>query len=169
MGVGKRLPNISLSRSVKFCGSGGNDVLNGGAGKDKLFGGTGADTLNGGAKDDILKGQGGSDTLVGGAGKDTLTGGAGADKFVFNAASDSVYGARGDVITDFNVGVDLIDLSAFGVGFISTDSFSGVAEVRVITKGSDTVVRVDVDGDGNVDMTILLEGIAGLTATDFLL
>lgn len=71
-------------------GNGGDDILRGAKGKDRLFGGDG---------DDIL---------IGGKAKDILNGGAGADTFVFAAKQGK------DVIQDFEDGVDLIDLSAFG-------------------------------------------------------
>jgi serralysin len=62
----------------------------------------------GGAGDDTLTGAGGNDTLRGGAGNDTLTGGAGADTFVFAAGDDA------DIITDFETGIDTLDLTSFG-------------------------------------------------------
>jgi Ca2+-binding RTX toxin-like protein len=75
------------------------NVLTGGASADQLFGGAGADSLNGSA---------GRDVLSDGEGEDTLTGGADADVFVL--APD---GAT-DWITDFQLGVDRIDLSEWG-------------------------------------------------------
>lgn len=71
-----------------------------GTGKDdRLLGRSSADTLSGGAGDDFLHD---------GAGADRLTGGAGADVFVFCADTST------DVITDFELGVDRIDLSDWG-------------------------------------------------------
>jgi serralysin len=80
-------------------GGAGNDVLTGGAGADLLIGGAGADTLTGGAGDDVL---------IAGGGIDVLTGGAGADSFVLTACGDR------PVITDFEVGVDRINLDDWG-------------------------------------------------------
>ncbi|MGB7242196.1 MAG: calcium-binding protein, partial [Sulfitobacter sp.] len=60
------------------------------------------------ATDDHLSGGNGDDRLIDFAGADTLTGGAGADTFVL-VADDS-----DDHISDFEVGVDLIDVSAWG-------------------------------------------------------
>ena len=103
-------------------GDAGDDWVDGGAGDDKLFGSYGNDTLKGGAGNDYLDGgsgiQGndrldggtGNDTLVGGFGIDTMTGGTGADRFVFESKAD--FGGSGwDTITDFQHGVDKIDLS----------------------------------------------------------
>ncbi|MGB7416334.1 MAG: M10 family metallopeptidase C-terminal domain-containing protein, partial [Thermosynechococcaceae cyanobacterium] len=62
----------------------------------------GDDLLIGGLTNDILRGEDGNDTL---------TGGAGADTFVFG------FGDLGaDVITDFQNGIDLLDVSAFNFG-----------------------------------------------------
>ena len=89
---------------------GGNDRLDGGKGDDVLNGGIGADRLNGGA---------GDDQLDGGADNDILTGGAGAD--IFNIALDRAPtrnfpegepNPNHDQVTDFEVGIDKIGLSA---------------------------------------------------------
>ncbi|MEI4473073.1 M10 family metallopeptidase C-terminal domain-containing protein [Frigidibacter sp. MR17.24] len=63
------------------------------------------DLLIGGAGADQILGNGGDDILVDGAGSDTMRGGSGADLFVLSAD-----GSR-DVILDFEVGTDRLDLS----------------------------------------------------------
>ena len=150
-------------------GRGGNDELWGQRGNDLLKGATGADALHGGAGADTLAGGGGADTLAGGTGRDRLTGGAGADHFVFGSAAE----AKGDTITDFSVkGGDLIDLSGLDVelSFIGSDAFSGAAgELRFVTRGGDTRVQADLDGDGRADFNLVLTGEKALTAEDFLL
>lgn len=55
---------------------------------------------------DKLVGTAGDDILIGGKGHDVLTGGAGRDTFVFKHLKDGI-----DKITDFKIGVDLIDVS----------------------------------------------------------
>lgn len=94
----------------KLSGGSGNDALDGGAGSDTLDGGLGNDRLVGGSGTDTLKGGSGDDVLIGGAGKDSLSGGAGNDTFVF-LKEDST--SPGDVINDFEVGYDRIDVSAY--------------------------------------------------------
>jgi Ca2+-binding RTX toxin-like protein len=93
-------------------GLGGADTLNGGGGSDILRGGRSADKLFGGAGDNIL---------IGGAGKDKLNGGTGSDPFVFNRAPHSPNSSDRDVIQDFELGIDRIDLS--GVTVIQDGDF----------------------------------------------
>lgn len=151
-------------------GGAGNDTLYGGEGNDRLKGNIGDDTLYGGNGNDFLKGQAGNDTLVGGAGKDTLRGGTGSDTFVFNLASDSTM-TQNDRIMDFEVGIDQINLSAVAsFSFIGGDQFSGTeAEIRAIEVNGNTILRIDVDGDGVADMKIFMAGSLALTVDDFIL
>lgn len=72
-----------------------------------LTGTTGGDLLIGGAGADTITAGGGADILTDGAGTDRMTGGAGADIFVLAADGQA------DVITDFQVGLDRIDLSGW--------------------------------------------------------
>ena len=65
-------------------------------------------TLHDTAGNDVMDGRGGDDVLISTRGNDTMTGGAGADTFVFNPSGGTV------TITDFEDGVDLLDISAFG-------------------------------------------------------
>jgi Ca2+-binding RTX toxin-like protein len=87
----------------------GNDFLNGQAGNDTILGGTGADSLYGEIGNDVLDGGENDDFLWGGQGDDTLTGGAGADTFYYSSFSDF---NTVDTITDFQQGVDKINLGA---------------------------------------------------------
>ncbi|NOJ14137.1 VWA domain-containing protein, partial [Vibrio splendidus] len=68
----------------------------------------GADTIEGGEGKDIIYGQGGNDILIGGLGDDILTGGDGDD--IFKWVDEPLDDYR-DVIADFEVGSDSIDLS----------------------------------------------------------
>ena len=112
-------------------GGDGADIIKGGSGSDDLFGGGGADTLSGGSGNDFLQGdddlqtfaQAGADVLSGGSGNDILfggckadimSGGSGADTFLYRVGlgleNESKVG-EADVITDFQVGLDKIDVS----------------------------------------------------------
>lgn len=79
------------------------EALTGSSADDALVGGAGHDTLNGGAGDDII---------FDGAGSDRMTGGAGEDLFILSADGEK------DVITDFEPGIDRLDLSSW-VGLTS--------------------------------------------------
>jgi Ca2+-binding RTX toxin-like protein len=97
-GTGNALDNV-------ITGNGLDNLLSGGAGNDILYGGAGNDKLMGGD---------GNDRLVGGDGLDYLTGGAGNDVFVAEIGGGKIASKAGmisvDVITDFVVGQDKIDL-----------------------------------------------------------
>ena len=155
-------------------GNKGDNDLNGGSGIDTLFGGVGNDVLNGGADDDILRGGAGNDILVGGTGLDVMFGGTGPDVFVFETVADSGTGALRDRIRDFEIGIDLIDLSGLSdeeFSFEGTTGFSatGPSLYYSVNAAGRAIVRLDVDGDGAQDMQILLNDVTLLTADDFIL
>lgn len=102
----------------KLYGDAGDDELYGGEGNDSLYGGEGDDTLHGDAGDDLLEGGAGDDSLDGGEGNDSLDGGAGNDYLDGGAGADTLTGGEGfdtfvagigDLITDFNAGIDAAD------------------------------------------------------------
>lgn len=114
--------------------------LTGTAVGDFLTGSDGADAIIGGA---------GSDLITGGAGNDLLTGDAGGapdgtadiDVFVFDAMSGT------DQILDFQNGVDVIDITAFGPGFDVAAIVAAATEANgnvTITLNDDTsIILID--------------------------
>jgi Ca2+-binding RTX toxin-like protein len=90
-------------------GRGGNDLLYGQVGNDTVIGGSGNDRLVGDVGDDRLIGGSGIDDVWGGWGNDVMTGGADADVFWYGSKSDIF---AFDTITDFQHGVDKINLAA---------------------------------------------------------
>jgi Ca2+-binding RTX toxin-like protein len=163
---------------LTLTGSAANGTGN--AASNKLFGNLFANTLSGLGSNDILIGGGGGDTLNGGAGRDVMTGGADADHFVFQALSDSVVGGGRDLIKDFVIGSDIIDLADIDANtlladdqaftFIGAGGFTHTAgELQAKAFGANTLVSGDVDGNGKADFQILLSGSVALQATDFLL
>jgi Ca2+-binding RTX toxin-like protein len=150
----------------------GDDIIEGGSGNDTLRAGQGDDEVFGGSGDDFIRGGAGEDIINGGIGSDTMFGGSDGDSFVFVSALDSPDVAGRDVIQDFTVGDDIIDLSAFsGLSFIGDSGFSGSgAEVRVTDPNSIGRVKiyVDTDGDGTADMKIILNNTTTLSEDDFL-
>ncbi|PZW64995.1 putative secreted protein (type I secretion substrate) [Pseudomonas sp. URMO17WK12:I6] len=132
-----------------------NRVLAGTSGNDSLLGSDSADTLLGLAGNDSLSGGAGDDKLDGGAGMDTLTGGAGADTFVFSNRLDSYRnyntgGANlGDLITDFDITADKIDLSAMGFTGLG-DGKNNTVYVALNSAGTKTYIKsLTADADGN--------------------
>lgn len=125
-------------------GGAGKDTLSGGEGNDNLFGGNGKDKLFGFAGDDDLFGGPGKDTLLGGVGNDTLFGGGGKDRLVGDEGADVfgfLKGQKGiDVIADFEVGIDKIDLTDFSTDFEKL-SFKNDGDDVIVTvgKGSNAV------------------------------
>ncbi|MCI4661579.1 MAG: M10 family metallopeptidase C-terminal domain-containing protein [Neomegalonema sp.] len=126
----------------RLYGDVGNDRLIGAAGADLLHGGAGVDTvdysgassgatinLDGGSGsgaaagdryyeienvigtdfDDVLIGNASDNLLAGGDGNDTFTGNGGADSFILAPADID----QTDRITDFELGIDKIDLTAY--------------------------------------------------------
>ena len=165
-------------------GLGGNDVLSGGTGNDNLSGGIGNDTLNGNSGNDTMVGGDGADRLVGGADVDLLTGGLGADRFVFATAAESGSGTTRDRITDFQPGLDRIDIGAFDanstLGGVQDFVFLPTAGAAITAAGQlhyrhDNVNGLTyVEGNTNANVTsmelqIVLTGIHTLTLGDFIL
>ncbi|MGV3490088.1 MAG: calcium-binding protein, partial [Devosia sp.] len=158
----------------------GNADATGDGNANKLTGNAAQNVLRGMGGNDILDGGVGNDTLIGGTGTDILIGGSGRDKFVFETLADSVVGAGRDIIRDFVVGHDTIDLSAIASGgqFLSTSgaAFTGTAnEIRFYqidqagTASDVTRVELDANGDGIADFQVDLTGLHALTRSDFLL
>ncbi|MGF1489340.1 MAG: calcium-binding protein [Prochloraceae cyanobacterium] len=138
-------------------GLGGNDLLRGEIGDDRLLGGKGSDILKGGIGKDRLLGGQGNDILVGQKGNDTLTGGQGEDIFLLEIENiNNIF----DVITDFQDGFDLIQLSP-----------SWKFEDLIITQGvgknlQDTLIKLS---ENNQTIAILSNtNYQSLTEIDFL-
>jgi VCBS repeat-containing protein len=114
--------------------------------------------LTGGHNDDTLTGGDGLDVLKGGAGVDQLKGGLGSDIFVFsNEDTGSGFGNR-DVILDFTIGQDKIDLRDVDqIGQFSGLDISMGSEVTIVawneTKQDNTVVVHEVELVGNITLS----------------
>lgn len=117
------------------------------------------DTIYGGSGNDLLDGGGAEDTLLGGVGDDTMTGGAGAGVFVLGPWSGS------DLITDFEDGVDQVDISRFG---LLASNYSNVVAPALTGAGGGSL-RLDLGQMGGNGI-VIIEGIGiGLVdASDFL-
>jgi uncharacterized protein (TIGR01370 family) len=173
-------------RADKLDGHAGNDTISGRSDNDRLDGGDGNDRLDGGSGNDTLLGGTGDDTIIGGSGRDVMTGGSGADSFVFMRIDDtSTWSSSRDVITDFEVGRDHIDLSAIDANTSASGNqaftllaaagapFTGAGQVRfsyaTISGVQHTIVEGNVDRSLGADFKIDLVGHLNLTSADFAL
>jgi len=104
----------------------------------EIVAGAGNDTIWAANGRDIIKGGTGDDTINGGAGNDTLTGGDGADVFQFTATAGS------DVITDFNVTDDTIELYYRAEDEHSNDDLSLLNGVLTWSAGDSNNVLIDM-------------------------
>ena len=182
---GSTAVTIDLAKTTaQVTGLGTDTILNienvtGGAGNDQIFGDGRWNLLKGGAGNDLLDGRTGLDRIQGGAGRDDMRGGVDGDVdvFIFAATGDSAVGSGRDLIRQFTRGVDDIDLAAIdaNIHMSGDQSFSfGGSTARAYGVWSSVVdgnqvVRADVNGDRVADMEIQVEGLANLTASDFLL
>lgn len=133
-------------------GGSGDDVLQGDEGNDALGGGAGSDNLQGGEGNDTLYGGEGEDTLSGGAGQDSMTGGAGGD--IFKYTLDDLDDSGPDVIHDFTVGQDVLNLDQL-LSDAGLDPANASDHVTLEEMDGNTLVSVDV-GDGFVDLVTLM-------------
>lgn len=132
----------------------------GGAGTDtliniqNLIGSDYNDHLTGDYEANVINGGLGNDVLVGGLGNDTLTGGAGHDTFKW-LAGDSGH----DLVTDFSLGADTLDLSKLLQGFgAGADSLDDFLHFKVMGSGADLVSSIAI-GSGGSTQTIDLAGV----------
>ena len=132
-------------------GSGDLDI-SGADGANWIRGNAGRNTLSGGSDDDRLDGRDGDDRLIGGLGNDVLEGGAGSDIF------EVALGDGTDLVLDFEIGTDQIDLTPTALGF----------ENLII---SDSVLGASVNyGFNGASGTLILAGVtaAQLSSADFI-
>lgn len=150
--------------SVNLALAGPQDTL--GDGVDRL---RSIENLVGSAFDDALTGDGRKNVLIGGSGQDTMAGGGGSDVFRFLALSDSsADAARADLILDLEADdrIDLraIDADAFKAGnqaFVLVGALDGHVRQAALSydAGADrTLLQLDVNGDGQADMTVAMAG-----------
>lgn len=104
-----------------------------------LTGNSVAETLTGNAGANVISAGAGNDTVDGGAGNDSLSGGSGADRFVFGLASGA------DVITDFGITQDTLDLHAYagGVAFGGGITLTQVGTATVVDLGGGNTITLN--------------------------
>uniref|UniRef100_UPI000AD98260 beta strand repeat-containing protein n=1 Tax=Pseudomonas sp. Q12-87 TaxID=177989 RepID=UPI000AD98260 len=138
----------TLSSIENLVGSNFNDTLTGDGASNRIDGGLGHDVLNGG---------GGDDLLIGGLGNNTLTGGSGADTFQWQAGNSGH-----DVITDFTLGTDKLDLSQLLQGENgSAASLDDYLHFTVSGSGASVMTSIDISAvaGATANQTIDLAGV----------
>ncbi|MGL5080107.1 MAG: S8 family serine peptidase [Microcoleaceae cyanobacterium] len=128
------------------------DVLYGSQADDFLFGGQANDLILGGQGDDEISGDDGNDTIHGDQGADQLTGGSGADTFVVAPGTGGSSLSQADLILDFAVGEDAIQLTA-GLTF---------ADLEILTNGENTVIQDQT----TAEIFVVLQGVDQETVTE---
>lgn len=149
--------------------------------------------VSGFAGDIVVIGSDGDDTITDNTETNTLTGNDGADTFSFvtmNANGTGLTLAKADVITDFEHGVDVIELDVSNAASFSADayyegsaaSFSAFLTLATtqmtsspednlvaVQVGNDVYVAVDMDNGDSVDTVIVLTGVStsSLNFADF--
>jgi Ca2+-binding RTX toxin-like protein len=164
------IDHFEVGIAQRIYGFAGDDNITAGYSDDTIFGGLGDDTILANAGDDVAVGGDGDDFILGGAGNDSLHTGEGADQvfggqgddFVFlvdDGQVDNIYFNAGDdfdVIDNFELGVDQVNLGNFG--------FNSFAEIEaLITYSGDQAMLSLGNGD-----TIIFTGLDGtLSESDF--
>ena len=129
----------------------------GSAVSDILTGGNGGDVRSGGAGQDLLQGGDGRDILMDGTGNDTLSGGADTDIFVLTRD-----GAE-DVITDYQVGIDRLDLTGWGrIYSVSGLDIVQTANGAIITFQDEVLVVQSANGQPIDPLAFLSPDLFGL-------
>jgi serralysin len=103
---------INLAARTASGGSLGDDAVRG---FDRIIASKYNDTITGGSAVETIEAGAGKDIIAGGRGNDILWGGADADTFVWAGRGDinsKTTGRSVDTIKDFNVGADVLDVSA---------------------------------------------------------
>ncbi len=136
------------------------DIINSGAGDDYIVAGDGDDIINAEAGDDIIYGGAGNDTINAGSGKDTIylegdldiiSGGSDADVFKLSYQDQVAKSGLTNLIKDFELGVDILDLS-------NVKSIRSMDDISISTtyQNGKTYAKIDVGHNKNA---IYLEGI----------
>jgi len=123
-----------------------------------------------------------ADTLTGGLGSDTLAGGLGNDVFRYTSAAESAAGVSNrDTITDFQLGLDKLDLSAIDAnpfmrldqafGFLgSSATFTNVGQLRFQVSGGNLFLYGNMDANMSTsELEIQLNGLASISAANIIL
>ena len=154
--------DVSLGAGDDLYVAAGNGSVSGrvvgGDGDDALIGLIAADEPeNGTDLSDTFEGGAGDDFIWGGLGADRLTGGSGADIFYYDDFDEL---SPLEVITDFESGVDIIDLSALKVGRTT------LGEITITDSGSGSRIEIESLLLGNPFITYTLTSLTRVKLSD---
>ena len=110
----------------------------------------GYSVLNGTSADDQMYGTTGDDTFAPGTGSDEIWTGNGSDVIKYTALNQSDLTGDNDVILDYTIGSDSIDISAIT---------GGASISRTLTNS--TLFKIDYNNDGTYDMQWDLDDYTG--------
>lgn len=113
---------------------------------EPIVGTDAAELINGTLGDDTILGLGGNDTIYGLSGDDTIDGGAGFDLLYGGLGADTFVFADGtnvDMVFDFEVGVDSIQLSGFDASEVAVSDYGSIG--TLLTAGNDYMILRGVD------------------------
>jgi Ca2+-binding RTX toxin-like protein len=170
-----------------FVSSSGNNAFDGGLGTDTVSysaatgpvtvnlstgtaTGDGTDTLTnienvtGSSYADTITGSSGANVLYGGGGADLLSGGSGADTFMFKALTAL---AAPVTIADFaTLQGDKIDITDVLTGHYDPLTNAIADFVSLTASGSNTLLKIDLDGTGTTYTPTTIATISGVTGLD---
>ena len=140
------------------------DLTASGTGAQTLIGNAGNNYIQGNNANDTINGGGGNDTIAVGTGANKITGGGtGHDLFVFSSAAD-----HGNVITDFTLGQDELDLRGLvkSAGYTGTDPVADHV-LQLVQSGTSTNVIIDPHGAaGGGHIVVTLQHVVASSLTE---
>jgi Ca2+-binding RTX toxin-like protein len=139
-----RAGNDVLARLAVTTG-GGDDMIEGGRGRDAIAAGNGNNAVHGFDGDDRITAGSGDDVIDGGAGNDIIHAGGGANRVAGGAGDDRVTAGSGDDAIDGGDGDDVI-LAGAGRNTVS----GGAGDDRIVTGSGDDVIDGG-EGDDTID------------------
>jgi Ca2+-binding RTX toxin-like protein len=140
--------------AITHSGADGADIIDGTSGDDGIYGGLGADAIDG---------LDGVDVLRGGQGDDTMEGGMGADRFVVSLDDGD------DIITDFEDGLDRLDLSSIAIDIAAAAILSATAVaggIKIVRPGASVTLTGMTPAQFDLTDVVLIDGNAAAKAVD---
>ena len=136
---------ITGSKLLVFAGE-GNDLIDAASadGENRIYSDGGDDTIILGAEDRIGGAEGADRFFTLNGGGNTITGGEGADQFWIAGAE---LPESANVITDFELGEDVIGIAGLGIGFDDLDISDRDGNTLISTEEGDLAILEGVDAN----------------------